>query len=130
MSIDIGNGTNVLSMVLIDLHTGKETTLFEREGSKCHFYEDIYFEDYIIILRIDWSDIGNADPVLDADIYQNIAGRKGKKLRNGPWHHTLKEFDETENKKIYAFSFNQLTIKLSAKMTCTKTFTADAILVK
>ena len=112
MAIDLGKGKNVLSMTLIDLRTGKETTLFEREGKRCHFYEDIYFQNYIITLRIDWGDIRNTDPVLDADIYQNDSGKKGKRLRNGHWHNTLKEFDEDYNRKIYDFSFDQLELKL------------------
>lgn len=41
MAIDLGEGKNVLSMTLIDLNTGKETTLIEREKRRCHFYEDI-----------------------------------------------------------------------------------------
>ena len=131
MPIDLGNGKNVLSMTLFDLRTGKETTLFEHEGSRCHFYKDICFENYIITLRIHWDDIKNGDPVLDADIYPNISGKKGKKkLRNGPWHHTLKEFDEIENRKIYDFSFKQLNIRLTAKMTFSLSVGMDAILVR
>ena len=130
MAIDLGKGKNVLSMTLIDLSTGKETTLFERQGSKCHFNEDIYFQNYIITLRIDWGDIRNSDPVLDADIYQNESGNKGEKLRNGHWHHTLKDFDEDDNLKLYYFSFDQLKLKLAAKMTFSLSVRMDAILEK
>jgi hypothetical protein len=130
MPIDVLNGKTVLSISLIDLHTGKETALFERTGSRCHFNDDIFCEDYIITLRIDWGDIRNADPVLDADIYQNNSGKKGKKLKNGPWHHTLKEFNENENRKIYDFSFNHLKLKLSAKMAFSLPVGMDVILVK
>ena len=117
-------------MTLIDLSTGKATTLFEREGSRCYFYEDICFQNYIITLRIDWGDIRNTDPVLDADIYQNDLGKKGKRLRNGFWHHTLKQFDENDNRKIYHFSFDQLKLKLAAKMTFSLSVGMDAILDK
>jgi hypothetical protein len=41
MAIDLGNGKSVLAMRLLDLSTGKETTLFEREGSRCHFRDDL-----------------------------------------------------------------------------------------
>ncbi|MBI5048446.1 MAG: hypothetical protein HZB54_05840 [Deltaproteobacteria bacterium] len=130
MPIDLGNGKNILSMTLIDMNSGKEITLYEREGSRCHFHEDIYFEGYIITLRVDWGDMWNTDPVLDADIYQNVSGKKGKKLRNGNWHHTLKEFDANENRKIYDFSFNHLKLRFGAKMSFSLSLSIDAILVK
>ena len=117
-------------MTLVNLGTGKEVTLFEREGSRCHFYDDIYLDDYIITLRIDWGDIRNTDPVLDADVCRNILGKKGKKLKNGKWHHTLKDFDEMENRKIYEFSFRDLKLRLSEKMTFPLSLGMDVILVK
>lgn len=129
MTIDLGNGKCVLSMTLVDLSTGNEQTLFEREGSRCHFNDDVYFQNYIITLRIDWGDLQNEDPVLDADIYENVSGRKGKKLKNGPWHHTLKEFDQGENRKIYCFSFQSLRLSLGARMTFGLSAKIDAILV-
>lgn len=130
MSIDLGKGKSVLSMTLVDLNSGKEMTLFERKGSRCHFNKDIYFENYIITLRVDWGDIRNTDPVLDADIYENVSGKKGKKLRYGTWHHTLKKLDVNENRKIYDFSFNHLKLRLGAKMSFSQSFSVDVILVK
>lgn len=130
MPIGVLRDKNVLSVSLINLHTGKETPLFERKGSRCHFCKDIFFEEYIITLRIDWGDIRNTDPVLDADIYLNDSGDKGKKLRNGPWHHTLKEFSENENRKVYDFSFSHLKLKLSAKMAFSLPVGMDVILIK
>ena len=94
MPIHLGNGKNILSMTLVDIGTGKEVILFEREGSRCHFYDDIDFDGYIITLRIDWGDIRNSDPMLDADVYINVSGNKSKKINTGKWHHTLKDFDE------------------------------------
>jgi len=114
-------------MILVDLLTGKEITLFEREGSRCYFYEDINFEDYTITLRIDWDDIRNTDPVLDADIYQSIPGKKKKKLRNGPWHHTLKDIDESSNRKLYDFTFNHLKLKLATTITFSLSVKVDGI---
>ena len=129
MTIDLGSGKCVLSMTLVDLSTGNEQTLFEHEGSRCHFNDDVYFQNYIITLRIDWGDLQNEDPVLDADIYENVSGRKGKKLKNGPWHHTSKEFDQGKNRKIYCFSFQSLRLRLGAKMTFGLSAKIDAILV-
>ena len=130
MPIDLGNGKNVLSMKLIDVGTGKEVSLFEREGSRCHFYDDIEFDGYIITLRIDWGDIRNSDPVMDADVYINNSCAKGKKIRYGKWHHTAKNFDEIENKKLYEFSFGDLKLRLGAKMTFSLSVGIDAKIVK
>lgn len=130
MPIDLGNGKAVLSMTLIDISNGKELTLFERESSKCHFHEDIYFGDYIVTLRIDWGDIQNTDPVMDADIYLNDSMKKGKKIKNGSWHHTVKKFDENENKKVYDFTFRDLRLRLSARMNFSLSLGMGAIIVR
>ena len=129
MAIALGNGKNILSMTLIDLSSGKETHLFERSESRCHFLEDINYQQYIITLRIDWGDIRDTDPVLDADIFQNNNGKKGKRLKNGKWHHTLKQFDEQSNKKIYEFSFRDLKLRLSAQMTFSLAVGMDGIII-
>ena len=130
MSIDLGGGRSIFSITLVDLDTEEKATLFERKGSKCHFYEDIFLKDYIISLRIDRGDIRNTDPVLDADIYENISGKKGRRLKNGPWHHTTKQFDDKEDQKIYDFSFNDLRLRLGARMTFLKTFRVDGVIVE
>lgn len=129
MPIDLGGGKSIVSMTLFDLHTGKETTLFEREGSRCQFHEDIYFKGYIITLRVHWGDIRNTDPVLDADIYVDVSDKKGKKIRSGKWHHTLKEFSLRDNLPLYEFEFNQLRLRLGAVMTFALSVGMDAIIV-
>jgi hypothetical protein len=134
MAIDLGNGKKVLSMTLIDLDTGKEIALFERGGSRCFFREDINLENHIVTLRVDWGDMKNGDPTLDADIYKkNSLGQKGKKIsKTGKkWHHTFKKFDENENRKIYDFSFKELRLRIIAKGTFEqKGPSLDAILFK
>ena len=129
MPIDLGNGKSVLAMRLLDLSTGEETTLFEREGSRCHFRDDICFDHFIITLRVDWGDLRNTDPVLDADIYENISGQKGRRLRNGPWHHTTKNFFPEKNLAVYDFEFQELRLRLSARMTFALGVSMDAIIV-
>jgi len=129
MAINLGNRKSVLAMRLLDISTGQETTLFEREGSRCHFHDDIYFDHFIITLRVDWGDLRNTDPVLDADIYESIAGQKGRKLRNGPWHHTTKNFVPEENLSVYEFAFQKLRLRLSARITFGLGVGIDAILV-
>ena len=132
MAIDLGNGKHVLSISLIDIKNGNEMNLFERHGSKCHFNEDIFFGEYIITLRIDWGDIQNTDPVLDADIYRNDSGKKGIKIKSGKknWHHTNKTFDASMNMKYYSFSFKELQLNVIAKINFALSLSMDAILIK
>jgi len=128
MAIDLDGGKSVLSMSLLDLNSGDEATLFERTCSRCLFRDDISFDQYIITLRVDWGDIRNTDPVLDADIYENVSGKKGRRLRNGPWHHTMKNVIPKENMAVYDFVFRKLRLRLSAKMTFAVGVSMDAII--
>ena len=130
MSIDLGGGKSIHSMTLIDLDTGEEHPLNEREGSRCFFNDSIYLKDHIITLRIDWGDIRNTDPVLDADIYRNNLGNRGKKLKNGPWHHTLKQSEIDGDQKIYDVSFKNLRLRLIARMTCSASISASGLIVE
>ena len=79
---------------------------------------------------MDWSDIQNTDPVLGADIYENNSGEKGRKLRNGQWHHTQKELNIEEGRKVHDFTFENLILCLAAKMSFGLSVQMDTILVK
>jgi hypothetical protein len=78
---------------------------------------------------MDWGDIRNTDPGLDSDIYENVSGNKGRRLRNGPWHHTIKNFIPDENLAVYDFVFRELRLRLSAKMTFAVGVSMDAIII-
>jgi len=125
----LDNSTRIISVKLINFDDGKESTLFEREGSPCHFLEVFHFQDYSIQLRLDWEDVTSGDPMLDANIWTGTNCKK-KFLRKGPWHHTKKELDKKTGKKLYTFKFQNLTLHLIAKTTIAKTFTSDTILVR
>jgi len=120
----------ILAMKLINIDTREEIPLFEREESICHFANEIITDDYIIVLRIDWSDIRNSDPVLDADIYKNVSGLKGDRIRTGPWHHTEKKNDPASNKTIYLFKFDNLQLRFMSKISIAVGGFLDAILEK
>jgi hypothetical protein len=117
-------------MRLVNIDSKEEMTLYEREGSRCFFNENISFGEYIITLRADWDDVKNGDPVLDADIYKNVSGKKRKKIKNGPWHHTEKEYDKDTNRLIYDFNFQNLNLRLMSQSTFGIGVSLDAILVK
>jgi hypothetical protein len=129
MAIQVGPSKKILSMKLVNVDTGEEVLLFEREGSRCHFRKEIYFDNYIIHLRIDWDDIYNGNPVLDADIYKEEKGKR-KKMRNGVWHHTRKDHDSATDSLIYLFEFENLRLPLSAQTSVATGTSLDAILVK
>jgi hypothetical protein len=108
----------ILSMILVNIDTSEEQLLFEKKGSKCHFANEIRTEDYIIYLRVDWSDIKNTDPVLDADIYRNILGKRGNNpiKTKSSWHHTEKTYDLASDSMIYNFNFENLQLRLRSKI--------------
>lgn len=130
MPIQIGNSKNILSMKLVNIDNNEEMPLFERTGSRCHFNKEICFCDYIIYLRVDWGCIKNSDPVLDADIYRNISGSKGKRIKNGSWHHTEKRYDQDSNRIIYLFKFQNLQLRLMSQISVAMGVGLDAILVR
>ncbi len=130
MPIQIGKSKQILSMKLMNIDTNKEMPLFERVGSRCHFNEEILTDEYIIYLRVDWGDIKNSDPLLDADIYRNIAGAKGERIKNGSWHHTEKKYDQDSNQIIYLFKFGNLQLHLMSQISVAMSVGVDAILVR
>ena len=125
----LNNSTQIISVELINIDDGKESTLFERRGSKCHFNEVFHFQDYFIQLRLHWADVKSGEPMLDADIWTEINGKKNFQ-KKGSWHHTEKKLDEKTGKKVYTFKFKNLILHLITEKTMAKTFTGDAILMR
>lgn len=115
--------------VLRDKRTGREQILFERPRSKCLFYPDLKFQDYEITLRLDWTDLKNGDPVLDADIYKVSHGKRIK-IKNGRWHHTVRKYNPLEDSAIYQFEFKGMQLILSSTVTYSLGIGLDAILEK
>ena len=128
-TMKLNNSTRIISVQLINIDDGKESTLSERRGRRCHFNEVFRFQDYFVQLRLDWSDVRNGEPMLDADIWTKINGKKNF-LRKGSWHHTEKKYDEKIGEKVYTFKFKNLILRLITKKTMAKTYTIDTILVR
>ena len=75
---------------------------------------------------MDWNDIDkHGEPVLDADIWTEVSGKKVFK-RKGIWHHTKKEIDQKTNQWKYIFKFEGLEFHLQTKKTIAKFLTARA----
>src|SRR5207237_3928217 len=94
----LNESTEIISMSMIDADSGEEKLLFEREGRKCLFLPSFPFEKYMIQLRMDWDDMENGDPTLDADIWTEDPLGKKDFLTKGPWHHTTKQADSATGK--------------------------------
>lgn len=114
----------IVSIVLINIDDETEHSLYERKGSRCHFSDDFIYQNYRIRFRLDWGDIENGEPVLDADVSLKL-NRKKKYM--GPWHHTWKECDP-EGRYIYEFKFEDLKFRFLAKKTVQHDITADAMI--
>jgi len=107
---EINESTSV-SITAIDKRTGKEELLYERDGSRCFFFEPIRYGDNTIQLRLDpekgYKMLRNGEyPMLDADIYRN-----GKRIENGEWHHTNYE-EDGEGNRLYNFRYEDLELIL------------------
>jgi len=124
----ITDTVKIIKISLIDENTGREELLFEREDSKCHFHKEFEFNEHIISLRLDWDDVENGEPRLDADIWKKPKNKKNR-LRKGEWHHTPKQYDAETGKMIYKFEFNDLKLLLSTKKTVGVTITSGAMIV-
>jgi len=117
--MELNDSTQIISIAMINMDDGTETLLFERKGSKCHFHEEFVYQNYIINLRLDWKDIANGEPMLDADIWVKTKDKKNR-LRNGPWHHNEKKPDPFTGGNIYTFEFKNLKLRLGTKTTVAK----------
>lgn len=112
-------GDLVIKVEFEDVSSGVRKELLERNSSQCPFYYKFKHRDYYVQLRLDWSDLVNGEPMLDADIWKEAGGQK-KALRNGEWHHTKKEYHSEYNRNVYIFEFEDLRLVLGTKTTSAK----------
>ena len=70
-------GTEIKSIEFINTNTNEKILLYEIIGSRCHFQNIIKYNNYFIQFRLDWNDIDkHGEPVLDADIWTEVSGKK------------------------------------------------------
>lgn len=112
-----------------DIKTGNESVLYERPGKKQYFMNKFKFENYYIQLRLDWDDLRNGEPMLDADIWIVDKNMKKEFVKKGIWHHTEREFDNETGLYVYKFKFNDLELILQSKKTIAKTMLGKARIV-
>ncbi|MEK7398917.1 MAG: hypothetical protein AAB116_18440 [Candidatus Poribacteria bacterium] len=85
-----------------DIKTGKQ--------SRCHFFEPIETQTHTIKLRLDWADIYDGEPILDADIFDKDTGNRIPTEES--WHHTMKTPDSKSNEMLYQLEFNDYKANL------------------
>lgn len=123
-------GMEIVLIKLINNKDGQETILFERKNSHCFFRELIKYEGYFIQLRLDWKDLDrHNEPILDADIWKEINGKK-KYKRKGHWHNTIKRLDPKTGQWKYLFKFENLELQLVTIKTIRRSISAKAKIVK
>jgi len=104
----MSNPSYLVSLRKVNLDTNEEEVLYEREGSECRFAKEFSYENYEIRLRLDFKDIRNGEPVLDADIKDKTTGKFLETRRHPPWHHTEMEYEDQAGRKVYKFEFGDL----------------------
>ena len=130
MPVQLSDGRVAVRTVLIERKAGREHVLFERPGRCCHFAEDIVHGQYIISLRVDWRDLWESEPTLDADIYvRGPDGRKGRRVRNQKWHHTRLDNLGPGDVRAYSFKFKDLDLELVARKSLAVTAGLSAYIV-
>lgn len=125
----LNDSTEIINVTVINTVDGTEEKLCEIKDSKCLFCKEFDYKDYVICLRLDWRDIRNSEPTLDADIWRKPKNRKNR-LRKGPWHHTEKKFDLNIGRYIYTFEFESLKLCLGTKTTAASNILCDVRIVK
>ena len=125
MSIPLPDGRTVLRTVLIERRNASEHVLFERPGRFCSFAHDIEHDGHIVSLRIDWRDVIDGEPTLDAQIFEYRDGRRIRELPKRSWHHTRVTAPGTDT-RCYQFTFRGLELELVAKKSFAVSTSLDA----
>ncbi len=100
---------HLISVRIVNLDTNEEEVFYEKEGSRCYFKKWFSFENYEIQLRLDWDDVANGEPMLDADIKDKTSD---KPIKKGRWHHIKMQYDPQANRRTYTFDFRSLRLRL------------------
>lgn len=111
----LDDSTEITEIKIIDIDTGKEYIPSEKPDRKQHFINTFQFNNYHIQLRLDWSDIRNGEPTLDADIWIQNKNKK-ESIKKGPWHHTEKKFEKKIMYYVYKFKFENFELTLITKI--------------
>ena len=121
--LKINHNTYIEFLSLINANTKEELVLNKSKKTKCHYSEEFEYGEYILHLRIDWEDVRNGHPTLDADIWKKPKSHDTR-LENDKWHHNEITIDSYGNKS-YHFNFEGLKLELKVKMRVMTDILAD-----
>lgn len=105
----------ITSIDLIDLLTGNKINNSGKSSITCNVFEERWITPTMkLILRIDWGDIKNGEPTLDADVYiKSKNGFEQYEFNKKVWHHT-----EIGSERVYTFNFlNNYQLKVKTIIT-------------
>ncbi|MBX3294404.1 MAG: hypothetical protein KF762_01610 [Acidobacteria bacterium] len=103
----------------VEIDSGVTRALTVRADSSCHFFEPFPAGDYVVQLRLDWSDIDNTtgNPTLDADFCIPGTTKFDKTMKRHPAHQTKKEKDNSINMYLYEFEYEDIKLRLIVELT-------------
>ena len=114
----------MVSVRTVNLDTNEEEILHEYPFKKrCRFAKEFSHGNFEIWLRLDFEDIRNGEPTLDAQIKDKITG---KFIRYREWHYTEMTYDAQAGRKVYKFEFEGLRRVLYIIRTMRTSFTGNA----
>jgi hypothetical protein len=119
--ISLTLGKSVLAVELFDIVANKLLATYHRERSRCSFTDEILHREYEIILRVDWGDLKDGEPVLDMDVYRTNSdgSRTQVQPRSASWHHTTLSTLQpgSASPRAYDVEFQGLRMRLVTKKT-------------
>ena len=119
----------MVSVRTVNLDTNEEEFLHEYPFKKrCRFAKEFSHGNFEIYLRLDFEDIRNGEPMLDAQIKDKTTGKFLETRRGPPWHHTEMKYEDQAGRKVYRFEFGDLRRVLYIIRTMEISFSADACL--
>ncbi|MGP9647597.1 hypothetical protein ACT3R8_11670 [Halomonas sp. AOP42-C2-23] len=109
------------------IDSDEELTLETKGDSTCHFFPRFTVGDDEVQLRVDWSDIHDGHPVLDADFYCSKTGRKrslkGCRLES---HHT-NTVPETGRQYVWSYKNHKRPFKVKVRWLARAEIKATAV---
>lgn len=112
---------SVLAVELFDLRANNRVGTYHREGSRCTFTDEIAHAQFRIVLRIDWGDMKDAEPMLDMDVVRiREDGTRARLVpKKNPSHHTRLSdlLPGSTAPRFYDIEFEGLSLRLVARKT-------------
>ena len=116
--------SSVARVQVTDLDTGETAELTTRSRSACHFFERFRVGDYLVQLRLDWTDADdNGHPMLDADFLDPVTLEHDHSMRGHSAHHTG---SADSDERTYEWEFEDAARRLIVAVTWSVSGSASA----